>query len=131
MPTTLSFTLASPTKPIILVPTVVNGSGPYTFALDTGAAVTVISPELAQSLDLASGAMREGVGAGGRVAVSMATADWLAIGDVRREHVQVAITDLSALSQAAGVQLDGIIGHNVLGGQRVVIDYRNNALSLE
>ncbi len=42
MPTEIPLKLGGPAKPIILVPTLVNDKGPYQFALDNRAGLTVI-----------------------------------------------------------------------------------------
>jgi predicted aspartyl protease len=39
----IPFTLAAPSKPLAVVSTLVNGRGPYAFAVDTGASATVVS----------------------------------------------------------------------------------------
>src|SRR5438270_2418994 len=44
----VKFKLAHPAKPLILVPAMLNGEGPYIFAVDTGASTTVLSPEVAE-----------------------------------------------------------------------------------
>ena len=131
MSTQLSFRLAGPARPIILVPTFVNGRGPYEFALDTGAAVTVLSPELAAALGLTSAEAREGMGAGGKIQVGITSIQSLAVGTAGIENLQAAIADLSGIGKAAGVRLDGIIGHNYLRHFVVTIDYPACSLRLD
>jgi hypothetical protein len=46
----VAFRLGQPDKPLVLLPTFVNGQGPFEFALDTGSSTTVVSPELAHRL---------------------------------------------------------------------------------
>ena len=125
------FKTAGPAKPVILVPTFVNGRGPYEFALDTGASLTVLSAELARGLGMGTGETKEGMGAGGRVQVVVSSIASLAVGSAKVENLQVAITDLRALAQAAGTRLEGIIGHNYLKVFRVTIDYPQQILRLE
>ena len=40
---------------LILVPVMVNGSGPYDFVLDTGTSMTLIDPKLAAQLSITVG----------------------------------------------------------------------------
>jgi predicted aspartyl protease len=127
----VSFRLGDPAKPLILVPTSINGKGPYDFALDTGASMTILSGELVQSLGVSRGVSRTGVGAGGSVEVSLASVDSLAIGRVEVKRLQVAVMDLDILSQAVGVRLMGIIGYNFLRSFRVTIDYPKKLLRLD
>ncbi len=78
--TEVSFQIASAAKPVILVPTWINEQGPYEFALDTGASLTVVSEDLARSLQVQAEEARQGIGAGGKVAVSMGRVESLAVG---------------------------------------------------
>lgn len=61
----------------------------------------------------------------------MSRVESLAIGTAKLENLHVAIADLNALSQAAGVKLEGIIGYNFLKSFRVTIDYPKGLLRLE
>ena len=131
MQTRVSFKLANPAKPLLLVPVLVNDKGPYEFALDTGASMTVLSINLASNLGIKAGATKEGVGAGGRVKVSLTSVRSVAIGEAHFDKLEAVITDLSAISQAVETKLDGIIGYNFLKNFKVTIDYPNNILSLE
>lgn len=131
MSTEVAFKTGGPAKPVILVPTFVNGKGPFEFALDTGASLTVVSAELARNLGVAAGEAKAGMGAGGTVQVSISKVDSVRIGSAELPNLQVAIADLNALSLAAGLKLDGIIGFNLLKGFQVTIDYPRGLLRLE
>jgi hypothetical protein len=55
----------------------------------------------------------------------------LQVGGARIDNVPVVIGPfLAMLSQAAGAQLDGIIGYNFLRKDKVAVDYPNLTLSL-
>lgn len=131
MASIVSFRLGAPQKPVILVDVMVNGSGPYQFALDTGASVTVLSEGLVNDLRIASGDPVAGMGAGGQVAVTLTSLDSLQVGDDRVDNLQAAVMDLAPLSDAAQAQLDGIVGYTYLSKFRVTIDYRKRLLTLE
>jgi predicted aspartyl protease len=127
----IKFKLAHPAKPLILIPTLVNGEGPYQFALDTGASTTVVSPELAQNQGLKSISVPEMTGAGGKVQAAVGTVESLAVGGAKLEKLYVMVADfLSMLSQVTATKLDGIIGYNFLKEFRVTIDYPNEMLRL-
>lgn len=130
-PGEVNFRLAAACKPIVLVPTFLNGMGPYEFALDTGASLTVISADLAHSLEIKSGEAKEGMGCGGKVEVAISRVASLAVGSARLENPEVAIADLGVLSQAVGAKLDGIIGYNYLKDFKVTIDYPKGRLRLQ
>lgn len=127
----VNFRLAGPAKPILLVPTSINGTGPYQFALDTGASLTILSAELAHRLGVEKGEAKEGIGAGGPLAVSRSRVESLAVGAARRENLPVGVADLTPLSEAVGTTLEGILGYNFLKGFRVTIDYPHATLRLE
>ena len=54
----LPLRLAHAAKPLIIVPAFVNGTGPYPFALDTGASATVIDEDLIARLGIRTTAPR-------------------------------------------------------------------------
>ena len=53
--TWVTFRLAGSKQALILVPVFVDGRGPYSFVMDTGATTTVVSNELADALALPRG----------------------------------------------------------------------------
>jgi predicted aspartyl protease len=126
----IKFQLGGPSKPIVLVPVLVNGKGPYQFALDTGAGQTVVSSELAKEAALEQGEKREALGAGGKVSVSLSKVNSIAVESARLENLPVVITDLAPLRLAIGGKLDGILGYNFLKSFKVTIDYPKEELSL-
>jgi predicted aspartyl protease len=128
----VKFKLAHPAKPLILVPAVLDGEGPYIFAVDTGASTTVVSSELAQLLGIKSASIPQLTGAGGTADVSAGVVSQLSVGGVRAENLEVVVVDfLPALSQAVSTKLDGIVGYNFLKKFRVTIDYPNETLSFD
>lgn len=129
----ISFRLAAPAKPLVLVRAVVNGKGSYEFALDTGNSTTLISPELADSLGIKGTPIPAITTGGGHKANAAAgNLESLAVGRARIENLPVVIADvLSMLSQVTGAKLDGIIGYNFLKAFTVTIDYPNQVLHLE
>ena len=128
--TCVSTQLATATLPLVLVKVRVNGRGPYTFFVDTGATVTVVGVPLARALNLpVNAAPVRAIGAGGRFAAQASFAT-ISLGEVRQERVQVGIVDLAAIRGAVG-PVDGVIGYNFLRPYRVVIDYPGHELCLE
>ena len=128
---TLSFTLAAPSKPLAVVSALVNGRGPYAFAVDTGASTTVVAESLGRELDLPTAPTPALTGGGGTVAATAARLATLALGPIQLRDVDVAVSDfLTQLSEAIGTRLDGVIGYNVLRGFHVAIDYPRGLLTL-
>jgi predicted aspartyl protease len=116
------FRLAKPDKPLILLEATVTGKGPYRFVLDTGAGLTMISPQLAKRAGVPRDEAQKAVGAGGSVEVHFGTVKSLAIGEIRIQGLRVGIMDLAGISKAIETDIDGIVGYNFLSKFRVTID---------
>ncbi|HEY4379146.1 MAG TPA: retropepsin-like aspartic protease [Acidobacteriaceae bacterium] len=92
------------------------------FLLDTGATPSVLTPRLAAKLHLEVvgediAVLNETV-RGGR-----ATVPELQVGPVRKQNLPVLIEDLGFLQKQFPLQIDGIVGLDVLGTDAFVIDY--------
>jgi predicted aspartyl protease len=127
----VKFRLAGDAQPLLLLPVEVNGRGPYEFILDTGAGTTLLTPELARSLGVKSTGTKQGQTAGGAVDVSLAVVDSLGVGDFKRTGIDVAILDLSRISQTVGAPIDGDLGYNFLRDFRLTIDFEAVELRFE
>lgn len=130
-PSPVRFRLAHPAKPLILIDAFVNESGPFSFALDTGASATTISPDLASTLRLTTTPIPSITGGGGAIAASATRLRSLRVGPRSVSEVDVAVTGaLDRIAGAIGQKLDGILGFNFLKHYRVVLDYPNESLLL-
>ncbi len=113
------------------IPVFVNGKGPYTFTLDTGAVTTTLSTSLARELGIATyegdKAKATGVG-GGRVAVEFARVDTLQIGEEMIENEEVLVIDLGSALGACFTA--GVIGYSSLKNYRLHVDYPNATMLL-
>ncbi len=128
----VAFRVAHPDKPLVLVPARINGAGPFTFALDTGASSTLVSPSLADRLGILRGSAMAMMGGGGPVEASFGSVASLGVGGASRRFLDVAVSEfLDPLSTAVGEKLDGILGYNFLEGFRVTIDYPAERLRLD
>ena len=121
----VKFHLAGGAQPLILLPVHVNDHGPFDFILDTGAGTSLLTPELAKQLNVKIVGSKEGQSAGGSVAVSLAKADSLAVGDARINDVDLGIVDLAHVGKTIGAKIHGDLGYNFLKHFRVTIDYRD------
>ena len=121
----VKFHLAGGAQPLILLPVSVNGQGPFEFILDTGAGTSLLSPELAQKIGAKIIGAKEGQSAGGKVSVSLAKVDSLAVGETRRGDVDVGIVDLSHIGKTIGAKIDGDLGYNFFDRFQITIDYSN------
>src|SRR5205814_93987 len=125
------FRLAGDAQPLILVPVHIDDRGPFDFILDTGAGTSLLSSELAKQLAVKTIGSKEGQSAGGKVSVSLAKVDSLAVGEMKLPDVEVGIVDLAHIGKTVGAKIDGDLGYNFLKHFRVTIDYRNCEIRLE
>jgi len=127
----IKFRLAGDAQPLILLPTRVNGAGPFDFILDTGAGTSLLSTELAQQLNIKVLGTKEGQSAGGKVSVSLAKVESLALGQAKIEEVEVGIVDLGHIGKTIGTKIDGDVGYNFLKHFRVTIDYQTGEIRFD
>ena len=127
----VKFRLTGGAQPLILLPVQVNGSGPFEFILDTGAGTSLLSSDLAKQLEMKIVGSKEGQSAGGKVAVSLAKTDSLAVGEAKLHDVDVGIVDLAHIGKTIGAKIDGDLGYNFLKQFRLTIDYCNCEVRLD
>jgi predicted aspartyl protease len=125
------FRFAGGAQPLILLPVHVNEQGPFDFILDTGAGTSLLSLELAKQLDVKIIGSKQGHRAGGKVSVSLAKVDSLAVGETKFLALDVGIVDLSQIAKTVGAKIDGDLGYNFLKHFRVTIDYRDCQIRLD
>jgi hypothetical protein len=114
----------------IIVPVVINRTGPYEFLVDTGAGSTIVDPVLATELHLKTRGSAEVVGVGFSTAASFAYLDLLEAGSHSVANHPVEVQDLQPL-QAADLHFRGIIGGDFLGHFDVLMDYAHRMLCLD
>jgi hypothetical protein len=115
---------------IALVPVTINGHGPYTFALDTGASQSLVDSSVAKELDIKkSGASHSVAGITNVTKVhEIAVRSW-SVGDVKLPPTKVVEANLPFGNADGGVQ--GLLGSDMLSSFDVVtIDYANERLEL-
>jgi predicted aspartyl protease len=126
----VKFRLAGGTQPLILLPVRVNDQGPFDFILDTGAGTSLLSSDSAKRLQVKILGSKDGQTAGGKVSVSLAKVDSLAVGDATLDDVDVGIVDLNHIGKTVGAKIDGDLGYNFLKHFCVTIDYSNCEIHL-
>lgn len=114
----------------MLVPVAVNGSGTYSFLLDTGAAVTMLSHSLAKRLGLAATKETQVHTFAGKVSLWAGRADSLRIGNHLIVGSDVLIGDLGHLFNQSP-EVDGILGQDILSRFNYLIDRRAASLEIE
>lgn len=127
----VKFRLAGGAQPLILLPVQVNNRGPFDFIFDTGAGTSLLSTDVAKELGVKILSSKEGQSAGGKVSVSLANVDSLAVGETKLHDVDIGIVDLGHIAKTIGAKIDGDLGYNFLKHFRVTINYRDSEIRLE
>lgn len=117
-----------PTLPFLLVPVEVNGQSAQAFILDTGAARSVISKEMAATAGIMVERAETIMSAGGPMDVQVGARTTIAVGGLE-QPLPVTIADMSAI-QAAGIDVNGVLGVDYLRGYAVTIDRKTSQLEL-
>ena len=113
---------------LIFTSVMINGKGPFEFAIDTGATQTVISEKLAATLGLPpiTSTVVFGIGGVGRVETKIYRMQELTAGDVKVKNTPVGTFNDPLISQFA----DGILGTSIFSDFIVTVDYPANQLLL-
>src|SRR5207249_1654341 len=84
-----------------------NDRRPFDFILDTGAGTSLLSSDLAKQLEAKVIGSKEGQSAGGKVSVSLAKVQSLAVGETKLHDVDVGVVDLAQIDKTVGPKIDG------------------------
>lgn len=126
------FVLGNITKPVVVIEVYINGNGPYSFILDTGASVSNISNELAGSLGLVLSPGPEITAAAGKIKTSAAKLSEVKIGNDKQENLTVFVGPyFEMLSKVIGRKIDGVLGYDFMKNYKVTIDYPGGNLYLK
>ncbi len=114
---------------MILVPVTIDGQGPYDFALDTGAGITLIDTQLADNLQLpVTGNSAQVAGVGGTQDVTPVHVDAWNAGTIALPAANIGRTGLGSFKQGSGVR--GLLGSDILSSfGKITINYDTGQLS--
>lgn len=130
-PRSISFKLGKG-EPLVIVQCLINAKGPFDFAIDTGASMTIISPAVARKTGISqTGKRAKAVGAHGRGEVRLARIKSLEIDAISVTNLPVAIMSMATINRASRLHLGGIIGYNFLKRYCLTIDYSTKSLYLK
>jgi hypothetical protein len=130
---------AAPTIPfelcdnMVLVPVRVNGSGPYSFLLDTGASTSFLNQTLADTLGVGTRGQHDTkVGAGeSSTKLGFAKDVVFSLPGVDLPAQNVAVVPLAGIEAAIGHKVGGIVGADLFKRYVVTIDYAGRIVTLE
>ena len=112
------------------IPVNVNGNGPFTFVLDTGASYTTLGKSLAEKLAIKTreGSKTEARGVGGGIPVQYTDVE-IGIDDLVFDKDEVYILDFQAIFQGLGTR-EGVFGHSTLKQCTMSLSYKNERFRL-
>jgi hypothetical protein len=115
---------------LILVPVMVNGSGPYDFVLDTGTSTTIIDPKLAAQLSLPWVGRTTQYDVQSSSAVPIARASELGLGGAKVRNLAVLVESTAGLNGFDG-KIRGVLGENFLSRFDLLLDNRHRQVHFE
>lgn len=115
---------------LVVVQLTISGKGPYAFALDTGASLTLIDSDLAQQLRLPVAGPPESIaGVGGKQRVIPVNVKVWALGAATLPSRTITSASLAELRRDDGIV--GLLGSDVLSAfSSVTVDYANSQVIL-
>ena len=113
---------------LIFADIMINGKGPYSFAIDTGATQTVLSEKVAAQLGLPliTSTVVFGIGGAGKVDTKLYKVKELSVGEVKIKNIPVGTFNDPLISQLA----DGILGTSILSDFIMTVNYPGSQLEL-
>jgi len=113
---------------LVFARVMINGRGPYEFAVDTGASQIVLSEKLAGDLGLTpvTSTIMHGVGGGGKIDTKLYSVKEMTVGDVKIKNVPVGTFNDPLVTQLA----DGIFSTAVLSDFILTVNYPGNQLEI-
>ena len=116
---------------IYLSNVMLDGSGPYTFVLDSGGDY-IVTPEVAAALRAKSSGLAQLQGVGNATeGASFAHVGSIAIGGaVVRNQYTLVLPIATGFGMAEGFRIDGMVGYQLLARFLTTIDYANSKMTL-
>jgi len=114
----------------IILQVKVNGKGPFNMMLDTGTDPSAVDLTTAKELGLKLHPVGKEISGGGTDANLgyYTQLPHVEVGDFGAKNVDALAIDLSKVSERLGKPLHGVLGHSVLNGRIVQIDYPNHVV---
>lgn len=114
----------------IILQVKVDGKGPFNMMLDTGTDPSVVDLTTAKDLNLKLTPLKTPVSGGGSE-VNLpfgAELPLVEVGGLRVKDIEAVALNLAKMSERLGKPLHGVLGHSLLNGRVVEIDYVNRVV---
>jgi Aspartyl protease len=117
-------------RALLVIPVMIDESGPFDFMVDTGSQVTVIDPSLALELKLPSQGSVRLVSVASYAQASVTVLETLEAGSQMVNMTPAVIQDLGQV-RAADPRIRGVLGESFLAHFDLLIDYAHGLLCLD
>ena len=111
--------------PDLTVPVMINGQGPFQFAIDSGSTTTLIAADLAEKLQLPEKGRVRVHAMSGTAYLRTVQIETIQISAISRQDLRVAAVSREHLGA------DGLLGINLLKNQRVTLDFADRTIRIE
>lgn len=109
----------------LTVPVLINGQGPFHFAIDSGATTSLIASEVAELLQLPRSDQVRIHAMGGTASLRTVRADSIEVAGNRHRAMKLAAVP------RVNLEADGLLGINLLKNQRVTLDFFDKIVRIE
>jgi predicted aspartyl protease len=110
----------------VMVPVMVNGSGPFIMLLDTGATHSAISAEVAAIAGARTVAKSTVISPVGEAVRAIVSIDRLVVGPISADHVLPSVVPAGSFDAEA--KIHGLIGQDVLAWLRYTLDFKRRVV---
>ncbi|HJU43145.1 MAG TPA: retroviral-like aspartic protease family protein [Vicinamibacterales bacterium] len=110
----------------VIVPVILNGQGPFTMLLDTGASHSAITDDVATAIGARAIARSTVITTTGNTLRAIVSIERVSIGPISAEHVLPSVVPARAFDENGDIQ--GLIGQDVLAWLRYTLDFRRRAV---
>jgi predicted aspartyl protease len=115
---------------LVVVPVLLNEEGPFDFLLDTGTNTTIITPELADKLNVRATGDVSLITLAGTEVVPRTVLDSLALGAKSLKRLEVLFDDLRGV-RGMDAKICGVVGQNFLSQFNYLLSYRERRVEFE
>ena len=107
-----------------------NHEQPLNFVFDTGASSTVLDSSIAEKIGVKANGNTRATGASGSASYQVASSNAITFNNLKLENITLILTDLSAISRRSVLNVDGIIGNDILKSFYTSINYEQKQIYL-
>jgi predicted aspartyl protease len=116
----------------LIIPGMMNGKSIGLFVIDTGAAMSVVSPKAAATVSKVHTENAEIRGISGEVKKVFYAPDFaLRFGGFEQKSARMTVFGLDGVSRGVGTEISGLLGEDTLGVLVIHIDYRDGLMKFE